>query len=544
MDIQLYPYQTELLHRAEDVYARHKAEKARVIVQLPTGGGKTELAIAWLQFGRAWIGPGMWVTHRKELVDQTSRRLREAGFKVRTNPKTLEPVEYDVCYLMTVQYLARHLDDDLGKQIRELVWRVVIDEAHHNAASKVWSKVPEAVDSEVMGLTATPWLLSKKQSFTPVWQHLEVGPQIPELQDSGYLAKMRYYGTPNRLEGSGGGGRDYTDVADERKVYIKRAIEAWEQKGEQAQTIVYTINIPNGEAFYQELLQRGKRAGFIHSKMDQEERQATMMAFRRQELQFLVNVQIATEGVDVPEARCVLIVRPTKSLALYRQMVGRAMRSHPDKEYGIVIDMCANWIECGGFPEEEVEWTLEARDKQETFGEAPVRTCHKCGTLNHTAVHLCSYCEAPFGKHCELCGWAFLRDWTDFANDTVCRKHSDDTRDFTEQDIIELFPNWKPSSGKRLYYRRKVYRNVSMMLWVDYAPTSTDDKPVYTWGANSFTGQGPMFTRAGYRRSPDRIKFDGDDPRHHKPTVAQAIQAAERVVYAYFTGAVLEQQAV
>ena len=148
------------------------------------------------------------------------------------------------------------------------------------------------------------------------------------------------------------------------------------------------------------------------------ERAALIAAFKRGILKVLVNVAVATEGFDLPDASCVIITRPTKSLTLYLQMVGRGLRPKEDNGNCLILDLAAN-SELHGLPEDDHEWSLEPRAAQDDVGDAVTVWCDKCSTVSPAASHNCRNCGAPFGKDCSRCGtW---RAWKRWSLEKQCR---------------------------------------------------------------------------------------------------------------------------
>ena len=138
--------------------------------------------------------------------------------------------------------------------------------------------------------------------------------------------------------------------------------------------------------------------------------------FRDGTIKVLVNVIVATEGFDLPDASCIAIARPTMSLALYLQMVGRGLR--PKDDNCLILDLAANSV-THGLPEEDREWSLEPRGEQFS-GEAPIVWCPECETVSHAAGHHCLNCGYAFGKDCGRCGkWRAWKRWRfeDFCGD-------------------------------------------------------------------------------------------------------------------------------
>ena len=153
----------------------------------------------------------------------------------------------------------------------------------------------------------------------------------------------------------------------------------------------------------------GIPAAVILGDTSSEERNKAIAGFREGTLKVLVNVVVATEGFDLPDASCIAIARPTMSLALYLQMVGRGLRPKDGGDC-LILDLAAN-SEIHGLPEEQRKWSLEPRGI-ESPGEAPVVWCPRCETVSPATSHHCRGCGDAFGKDCNRCGkWRAWKRW-------------------------------------------------------------------------------------------------------------------------------------
>ena len=183
---QLRDYQQKLLEQAET--ALHPA-KARVMLQLPTGGGKTRLAAALLKRRLQPSRKAAWLTHRTELADQTRRMLIDSGLpSIAPHWPSGDdaPSIANGAVILMAQTAARRTS---GMEI----WGqyhsndlLVIDEAHHAAAAG-WQRTIEQWPGRIIGLTATPWRLSQFDGFDHLFRQLIPGPQISEMQANGWL---------------------------------------------------------------------------------------------------------------------------------------------------------------------------------------------------------------------------------------------------------------------------------------------------------------------------------------------------------------------
>ena len=435
----LYNYQEDLLCKVESYLDAN--DKARVMMQLPTGGGKTVIAGHLLQRRLGNGRKAVWLTHRRELAEQTCGMLTDAGVAamtdVRWDPGTDAPAMSGGAVILMAQTVSRRTD-------KMRVWNeydsndlMVIDEAHH-ATAKGWKCAMRQWPGPVVGMTATPWRLSEKEGFDHLFDDLICGPQIADLQSCDWLCGAKVF-MPHP-DGSIYGGEvgstmDYTESGIERansgrNIMTAGALEFWQARARNRQTIVYAVSVRHARNIVQVFQNAGFSAEVILGKTDPEERRKTIAKFRSGDIQVLVNVAVATEGFDLPDASCVLITRPTLSLALFMQMVGRGLRPKDDGGDCLILDLTANSL-THGLPQDSREWSLEPRDKLPA-GEAPVVRCPECGGVNYAASHHCQYCGEPFGKDCLRCGkWRSDKDWwyendCGDKHDLVCdRCHND-----------------------------------------------------------------------------------------------------------------------
>ena len=422
---ELRDYQQELLEEAE---AALQPPRARVMLQLPTGGGKTHIAGAllarWLQGGRK----AAWLTHRAELAEQTRRMLADAGLSA-INQQTWAarseaPAIVNGVVVLMAQTVGRRTTG--GK-----IWRgysnadlLVIDEAHH-AAADGWRRAIDQWPGRIMGLTATPWRLSKTEGFDRLFGDLLCGPQVKQLQDDGWLCKARVL-MPQPDEvirgGAVAGTGDYNESGieqanqDHPDIMTAGALRFWRFHAAERQTVVYAVSQDHARNLTAVFNDAGIPAAAMLSDTPPEERAKAIESFGNGTLRTLVNVAVATEGFDLPDASCIVLTRPTMSLALYLQMVGRGLRPKSDGGDCLILDLAGN-AEIHGLPEESHQWFLHARGSIPA-GDAPVVRCEKCDGVSPAASHNCLHCDTPFGKDCLRCGvW---RAWMRWSYETHC----------------------------------------------------------------------------------------------------------------------------
>ena len=418
--IEVRDYQQDLLVEVHRALVGTPA--ARIMLQLPTGGGKTRIAgqllAGWLKGGRKAV----WLTHRKELAVQTEGMLQEAGVPATANiqwtPRTNVPMIVNGVAILMAQTVSR-------RNARANVWNgynhsdlMIIDEAHH-ATADGWARAVRQWPGPVMGMTATPWRLSQREGFDHLFGELHCGPQVAALQSDKWLCQARVK-LPPEEERVQGGQVDYMgdysesgiELANEdRDIWTAGALQFWRKHGEDHQTVVYAVSVRHAQNLAAMFNDAGIPAEVMLGDTPTAERARLIDQFRDGTVRTLINVAVATEGFDLPDAACVMLTRPTMSLSLYLQMVGRGLRPKQNDGDCVILDLAGNSLR-HGLPEEDREWSLHPRGEQRS-GESPVIWCQECESVSPAGSHQCSHCGAPFEQPCGRCGaWRAWKRWT------------------------------------------------------------------------------------------------------------------------------------
>ena len=337
-EIKLFDYQEDMKERIEKALRLHRS----VMAQMPTGTGKTYLLTAVIDsfvsnnpMEKVWI-----VAHRRELVSQIDETVRKFHSYSASNTSSL----LSSVKAMSIQWLMRHYDE-----IEKEPGMIVIDEAHHALAKtykEMWERFPKA---KFLGLTATPCRLNGK-GFTDLFDVLVQSWDVPEFISKGRLATYDFVsiksdGVTQRLIDSlqkRGADGDYQnkemDMLLNKKPSIERLYRSLEEYGKDRKGIVYAINISHAQKITKLYQENGVKAIAIDSKTPATERQQDIDAFKKGDIQVLVNVDIFSEGFDCPDVEFVQLARPTLSLAKYLQMVGRGLRVAKGKKNCVIID--------------------------------------------------------------------------------------------------------------------------------------------------------------------------------------------------------------
>ena len=373
-EVKLFDYQEDMKERIEKTLSLHRS----VMAQMPTGTGKTYLLTAVIDsfvnnnpMEKVWI-----VAHRRELVSQIDETVRKFHSYSASNTSSL----LSSVKAMSIQWLMRHYDE-----IEEEPGMIVIDEAHHALAKtykEMWERFPNA---KFLGLTATPCRLNGK-GFTDLFDVLVQSWSVPEFISKGRLATYDFVsiksdGVTQRLIDSlqkRGADGDYQnkemDMLLNKKPSIERLYQSLEEFGKDRKGIVYAININHAQKITKLYQEHGVKAIAIDSKTPATERQQDIEAFKKGDIQVLVNVDIFSEGFDCPDVEFVQLARPTLSLAKYLQMVGRGLRVAKGKKNCVIIDNVGLY-RVFGLPSQVWNWNamfegkLKVGKKKETAKE-------------------------------------------------------------------------------------------------------------------------------------------------------------------------------
>lgn len=367
-----------------------RAARSTVLVA-PTGSGKTVMGshIA-TQFG----GRVLWVAHRVELLRQARDHLAALGCDVGILCGA-EKENVDAPILVVSVETARHAEG--GASL------VVVDESHRIDA-KSYQAIIDAQQAPVLGLTATPWRLDGR-GLHRSFDEMIVAAQPSELIRDGHIAKPTTYAPTQEqamrlVKGVKSQAGDYAQgelgaAMSDAKI-LGDVVEERERLAGDRKTIVFAVTVEHSRKLVARFRKAGRTSEVLHGGMSKTERDVVVSRFRSGETQIVVNVDVLTEGFDLPDVQCVSIARPTRSLTRHLQYIGRALRKHGD-ETPIVIDHVGNsWRH--GLAEWDREWSLADRPKGKQGRDSAklVRRCQECGAIAEVGATRCDACGATF----------------------------------------------------------------------------------------------------------------------------------------------------
>jgi superfamily II DNA or RNA helicase len=370
--MQLRAYQSKAI---EDLRNAYRAGAKAPLLVGPCGMGKTVIFTAIAQSAVARGRQVLILVHRRELLHQASRKLTEIGLDhgliASGIPATDHPVQ-----VASVQTLARRLSG--------MDWQpslVIIDEAHHASAGS-WARILQQwPDAYRLGVTATPCRLDGR-GLSTAFDSLVLGPTVADLTATGYLSAARIYAPPVVADLSGLRRRagdyaiDQAATAMDRPTVTGDAIGHYSRLAAGQRAIAFCCSIAHAESVARSFNAAGISAATLLGNTP--DRDAVVAGFDAGSVQILVTVDVVSEGFDIPAAGCAILLRPTQSLGLYLQQVGRVLRPAPGKDAAVILDHVGN-VTRHGFPDDHRQWTLEHGAPRASGPAAPsVRTCPQC----------------------------------------------------------------------------------------------------------------------------------------------------------------------
>lgn len=352
----------------------------------PVGSGKTTCFADAVRKFSGVQRPVIVVAHRKELIDQASARLD--GFNIphgvimADHPRRVPSALVQVASIQTLYNRPKPAADF-----------VVVDEAHRSKAA-TWSSVldhyPKAF---ICGFTATPWRLDGK-GLGDLFEDSILATTPRELVDLGFLSKVTGFGydRPDLAEVKTSHG-EYNE-GQLAKVMSKTAIvgnivQQWLERASDLSTVVFAVNVEHSQLLTAQFVAAGVRAEHLDGTMGKQQREAILARVASGETQVVCNVNVLTEGTDIPRLKCCVLARPTKSLALYIQSVGRIRR--PWGGLTARVHDHAGCLQMHGLPDADRDYSLTYTPKKRP-GVDGLRTCKQCFAIYEPNLTECPAC--------------------------------------------------------------------------------------------------------------------------------------------------------
>lgn len=387
--VNLRSYQTDLV---ESIRSEFRQGHKSVLAVAPTGSGKTVVFSYIAQQSLSRGSKTLILVHRQELLDQTSRTLSAFDVPHGVIAAGRPSDATQGIQIASVQTLVRRLHKTPTPDL------IVIDEAHHAVAGS-WKCVIDAYPSaRVLGMTATPERLDGK-GLGSVFDQMILGPKVSDLQRDGHLSLAKYY-APTTADLSGVKSRmgdfDQTGLAtamDKPKI-TGDAVDHYARLAHGMPAIAFCVSIAHARNVAESFCRAGYDAATLDGTLSAEVRSDRVQMLGDGRLSVLTSCEIINEGFDVPVVGAAILLRPTQSLGLHLQQIGRVLRPAPGKTHAVILDHAGN-LARHGLAEDDRDWSLGDRPKrQKGSGETtpPVRQCPECYCCHTPNVSACPEC--------------------------------------------------------------------------------------------------------------------------------------------------------
>lgn len=382
MNYVLRDYQIELiLGIKKSMLSGHR----KIMVQSPPRSGKTVCMASIAKNATDKGKTVLFFSHRKEINEQVKKTFLQGG------------VNLDLVTIGTIGSIVRRLDKIKPPEL------ILVDEAHHIKASQYQKVLKYFEQSIQLFFTGTPIRLDGS-GFEDLATDIVVGKSIEWLQNNGNIAKFDYYSI-NLLDQAKLKQRqgEFTNKSIDEGFQFKQEhgdyLSHYERLAKGKQAIVYCHSVEYAERVSMRFNKAGYQSAVVSGKTPQRERERAMRAFKDGDITIMVNVNLFTEGIDLPGVDVCIMLRPTTSLSLFLQFAMRALNPREGKR-AILIDHVGNHIR-HGLPSDDREWTLEGiakhQKKTNKKDESP-KTCEECFATFYRRQIIegcCPYCQAP-----------------------------------------------------------------------------------------------------------------------------------------------------
>lgn len=413
MTVVLRLYQRDAIDR---VRACVRNGQRRPLLVAPTGSGKTICSIGVVTAALERGSRVLFLAHRRELIRQPFSKLVRSGVDpqqigvimrgVESRPVDMFPPDLDDEDAVWARLARRRPPapiqiasiDTLRNREKPPADLVVIDEAHRALAKSYVDLVAHYPDAVVLGMTATP-LRADNRGLGEMFNALVVVSTYGELVADGFLVEPRVWTVPRLPDLTGvrvkGGDYDAEQLATavDTGALVGDIVEHWQRHGNGAPTFAFAVGVEHSRHIAQRFIDAGIPAAHVDADTPKPERDDAVRRLRNGELRVLSNVDCFTEGTDVQSVKCIVLARPTKSLRVYLQQVGRGSRPFGELPF-VVLDHAGCAVE-HGLPQETREWSLDGK-RRRSLSAPSAKTCPECFAVVPSSTRLCPGCGHPF----------------------------------------------------------------------------------------------------------------------------------------------------
>lgn len=392
--MQLRPYQQQAV---SDLREGFRQGYQSVLFVLPTGGGKT-IVFTEIARGADQLGKSVLIlVHRTKLLQQAQSKLEAMGLKIGT---IFGRSQYDASKSVHVSTI-QSMQNRLSLLPPDLFDLIVIDEAHHSCAAG-WSRVLAHFNAMVLGVTATP-CRGDGRGLREQFDLMIKGPEPEWLTDQKFLADARVFAPPVGFDPAkirrrmGDFDREESEQQLISKVVLGDCVNHYKRIMNGATAIAFCVSIDHCKAVANQFNEAGIRSESIDGTMKDDERESLLGQLASGEIKILCSCELISEGVDIPSVTGAILLRPTQSLALFLQMVGRPLRPKLDGSKAIILDHVGNYQRHGHHLDKR-EWSLDGvvqskRKQNQDVIALSVWICPQCFATSRATDLVCVDCK-------------------------------------------------------------------------------------------------------------------------------------------------------
>lgn len=384
----LRPYQQEIISITRSLI---KKGFKKILIEAPTGSGKTTLASFILSGASKRNKICFFNVHRRELINQSVKTFRKNHINSGIVCAGFAPDYKKNIQICSILSLARRIKNMCAPDI--VVW----DECHH-ITSASWKNLfnlfPNAIH---IGLTATPIRLDGK-GLDDFFDCIVSGPKIKDLIADGFLSPFKYYAPFNPdLKGirkkMGDFQKQSLSTLMSASPIIGDCVKEYKSKCDGKSALIFAVNIEHSKLIAHRFNEAGISAKHIDGDTPSNERDKAVSDFESGKITILTNCDLFGEGFNVERIESIILMRPTMSFGLFRQQIGRGLRTFKGKQFCTILDLAGNCFR-HGLPDDEIEWSLKGftRNSQNDSGIKKIKTCKRCFAAIYIHLDKCPYC--------------------------------------------------------------------------------------------------------------------------------------------------------
>lgn len=387
----LEPYQEKFIEQLRIAYK--EGFKAPLLVAR-TGAGKT---VTFSYIAKNAKGITYIIVHRRELIKQASKTLTALGVPHGVIASNVPMFMHHRVQVASIQTIINKIDIIKAPDL------IVIDEAHHCVMKSMWGRfINHYPKAKILGVTATPQRMDGR-GLGEIFDYMVLGPTFEELVEVKRLVKFEYYLPPSDIDFESIP-KEMGDVSKKeqasrmsRSTIVGDAVKHYNKYAKGLATIVFCVSVAEAERTAQTFRDAGVDARCIHGGLHDTVRDEYIDGLTSGRYRILTFCDLISEGTDIPRIECVILLRRTKSITLFLQVIGRGLRWLPGKGDLIIIDAVGNYYD-HGFPDEEHEWALEYDKKKAKKKPKPVTNCEKC-FRQYSSKPRCPRCNTETPSH-------------------------------------------------------------------------------------------------------------------------------------------------